>query len=277
MASIPDSTIKIVLIGVVAFAVFYMVLSFGGIETFSGVDFQGNTKVRGNEEQTYSFRLTTVDPEQFRTPVHYREQYGKWHLEDANGTILSPGKEEKIYKGVYQKTITIQIPPGHSKVVLIAEINEYQFGAITPDGEFIRDKGQLRVIKKLDIEIPPCIQHSECNFEETCLGQFGYCNAGLCEAKGECYACAIDSDCSKSENAVGGVKYACTDKVCVKATDETVVDQAKVAFEQPITEPNPVEVGQPPEPKPAPPLLSIGVLIMISLVAFLIMRKKGTI
>jgi tRNA dimethylallyltransferase len=52
-----------VVVGLIVVLIFYMILTFGGIGTFSVVNLQGKNTVRSGEEQTYHISLKTVDPQ----------------------------------------------------------------------------------------------------------------------------------------------------------------------------------------------------------------------
>jgi hypothetical protein len=254
-----------------------MILSFGGINVFSVVNVQGEKIVRSGEEQTYHITLQTVNPEQFKTPTHYREQYGEWRIEDANGTILSAGKQTKIELGVYDQYVTIQIPYGFKHISLVTDIIEYQFSAVDANSLFLKSEGTIRTEEKLDINIIECAQHSDCNVFGTCLGQFGYCTNNLCEVKAECRQCVANSDCSEFEEAVEGTIYQCINFKCAPFKEPTFVDTFKKTFSEPITQPTRIEPGQPPQSKQATGILTVGVFLMIGVILFIMLRRSGKI
>ncbi len=258
--------------------IFYMIVSFGGVETFSTVSVTGETTVRGGDIQEYHIKLTTVNPEQFSTATHYREQYGRWRIENATGGDISPGKETQIFQGVYDQYVTINIPYNEKKIIFVAEIIEYQYSSATPGGKFIRDDGQVRISQALPIEIAQCSDHSECNVGSTCLGQFPYCNEdNLCEVKGECHECITNTDCLSLEEADASKTYECINFECKEYIEPTQVDILKETFSQPINEPGPAEVGQPPQPKQSSPILSGMVFVMVALVVYLVLKRSGKV
>lgn len=281
MARVQDSTIRLIMLALIVVLIFYMILSFGGTDSFSTVDITGKQEVSVGEEVEYEIDLLTVNPAQFETALHYREQYGRWRIESANGTELSPGRQTKILGGRYNQIVTINIPPGNKEIYFIAEIVEYQYSAADPEGPFIRDNGTIRVRQKLQIDIKECTKHADCTSEDLCLGQFGYCTEGLCEIQGACVECVSNSDCADLTEADPDKEYECIDFQCFEYEEPTSVEkfqtQIKETFDQPITEPAPVETGQPPEPKQATTLLSLGVFLMVLLVSYLVLKKKGKI
>lgn len=271
-----DSTIRIGMFVLLIVLIFYMILSFGGVESFSTVSLTGETLVRGGDAQEYHIRLVTVNPEQFSSPTHYREQYGRWRIENATGGDLSPGKETQIFQGVYDQYVTINIPFDQKKIIFVAEIVEYQYSAPSPDGKFIRDDGQVRISESIAIDIAQCADHNECNVGKTCLGQFPYCNEdNLCEVRGECHECISNTDCSLLEEAVEGATYECINFECKEYVEPTAFEEFKESFAQPINEPGPVEVGEAPQPKQSSPILSAMVFIMIALVSYMFLKRSG--
>lgn len=268
-----DSTIKIVLVGLVIILIFYMILTFGGIGTFSVVNLAGEGTVRAGEEQTYHIQLTTVNPDQFTTPLHYRKQVGVWQLEDANGTLLSPGTTTDLTGGKYDQYVTIQIPYGFSQIVFVAEIIEYQYSAASTSGPWLQDQGTVRIKEKLPINIIQCEQHSDCNVFATCLGQFGYCNNNLCEVKGTCKECIANTDCPSSTD--NSTTYQCNDFRCMPFQQPTILDTIEQTFSQPITEPAPATAGQPIKAQQAPPFLSAGVFVMMLVLGYIFYKRRS--
>ena len=252
----------IVLILVVAL-VGYILVNLGGSETFSLVNVDAEkTTYRAGEEETFHINLRTVDPAQFTTPTHFREQFGRWRIMDEEGNIVSPGKQTQIEGGVYNQLVTITIPNEYSKIYFVAEIIEFQWSAPDPDGKFIRDDGSLRTEETIELNIVNCVDHAECEVGGTCLGQYGYCTeGGLCEVRGECRECVAASDCAGFDEAISGVTYECIDYQCIEYVQPTFTEQIKESFSEPITEPAPVAEGEDPKsppPGPAAPRTAAG-------------------
>lgn len=273
MARKDDTVIKVVLLALVVALIFYMVVSFQGVE-FSVVGIQGQNTVRAGEEQSYHLQLQTVNPDQFKTATHYREQFGQWRIQDADGNIISPGKSTKIENGAYDQIITINIPFDYKYMVLIAEIIEYQYSTAEAGGTFLKDEGTVREKQVFEITVQQCVDHTECN-AATCLGQFGYCNEGTCEIKGDCHECVANADCSSNEEADPAKQYQCQDFKCFEYIEPTAIDQFKEAFREPITEPGTVTSGEIPKPKEAPQILSTIVFGMFIVLIYLVVKKRG--
>lgn len=266
-----DNAIKGVLVVLILVLILYMFASFQGLETQSIINAKGTNTVLAGSEQTYSLNLKTVDPLQYKTPLHYREQYGSWRLETPNGTILSPGKLSTLKAGQYNSDVTIKIPSGYPKIFLVAEIKEYQFSAANPEGPWLKDAGSIRVKEKLEIDVQTCATHADCA-ADLCLGEFGYCNAGFCEAKGTCNKCTSSTECSTFEEAKGGVRYGCSDSQCFVVKEETFFDQVKKSFNEPITQPGTVKQGEAPQPKQTPPALGFLILILMGGIFYMISK-----
>ena len=271
-----EGTGKIVLAVLIIILLGYVIMSFGGNSIFSAVSIKGNEKVFIGAEETYKFQLKATDPEQFKTDLHYRTQYGRWRIENENGLILSPGNEILLSKGIYDTSTLIKIPAGYQQIFLKTEIIEYQFSRTTVSGTYLKDNGTIRAKDILPIEIMQCQIHADCNLDTTCLGKFGYCNAnGLCEMKGDCGTCNTDSDCLKYEKVVPGKEYKCQNSKCQIAMKYNLFDQLQQLFSEPLTEPGKVEQGQLPEQKEIPTIISAGVIIMFIVFAYLLIKRKS--
>ena len=264
---IEDNTVKIGLVILIVALIFYMLLSFGGTNMFAVVNIEGKDTVLSGDDQTYFISLRTVNPEQFITEVHYREQFGRWRLETSNGTILSPGKEVKLALGAFQQYVTINIPYEQEQIHLIAEIIEFQYSAPSPGGEFLRSDESLRVQETLVINIAECQGHADCNIPGMCLGEFGFCTENLCEVRGECKECITNEDCEEEG-------YVCLDFECIIEEEPTFIDEFKESFREPITEPAPVLAGEPPRAKQAPAGLTVITFGLFALVVYLLFIRK---
>jgi hypothetical protein len=267
-----DTPIKLILVALVVVLIGYMILTFGGINTFSVVNLQGKDTVRAGEEQTYHISLTTVNPEQFTTPLHYRKQVGIWQIENANGTLLSPGKITDLTGGKFDQEVTIQIPYGFSQIVFVTKIIEYQYSAAQPQGPWLQDTGTVRVTEKLPINIVQCEQHADCNIYSTCLGQFGYCSNNLCEVKGTCKECIANTDCPNTNSTT----YECNNFKCMPLVQPTLLDNFKETFKQPITEPAPVnKQGDKILAPEAPPFLTAGVFGLMVVLVYILYKRRS--
>ncbi len=271
MRNAKDTIINIVLVVLIVALILFMFVSFVGTgESFSIVNpTKQGEKVMSGSEEVYNIYLKTVDPVQYETALHYRVQYGRWRIEDAFGEELSPGIEKEIENGVYETSIIINIPYGETEMYLIADILEYQYSASNPEGPWIRDNGIIRSEEKLKIEVYGCIGHADCNID-ICLGQFGYCEEGICEVRGDCQECVSNDDCGIEE----GITYECVNFACKPFIEPTMIDKVKEVFVDPITEPGPVIVGELPQKQEAPVYLNYLVFFMVLLVAYLIYRMK---
>lgn len=269
MARIKDSTIQGILVVLVIILIFYMILSFGGFEAFSVVNVRGADTVLAGDQEEYEFDLRTVDPEQFRTDTHFREQFGRWRLEDPDGNRLT-GRDVKIEQGVFNQIITINIPFSFKELFLVAEIMEFQHSAATPDGPFITDDGTIRVQEILAINIIECSVHSECNVPGACLGKFGFCENSLCELRGECRECISNNDCVSADT-----EYECTNFACEEMMQTTFIDTIRETFSEPITEPAKVPAGASPQPKQASTALTAGVVALLVIAVILFMRRRS--
>ena len=267
MAKIEDSTIQGILVVLVVVLIFYMILSFGGFDAFSVINVRGENTVLAGAQEEYEIDLRAVDPEQFRTDTHYREQFGRWSLEDSEGNKLT-GKNVLIEGGVFNQVITINIPFDHAKLYLVADIIEFQHSAADPAGPFLMDNGTIRAEETLEINIIECIDHSGCNVPGACLGKFGFCENNLCELKGECRDCVSNDDC-------GDGTYECVNFECEPVFEPSFIDTIKESFDVPITEPAKVPAGELPQPKQASQGLIIAVVAMIGLAIFLIIRRRS--
>jgi hypothetical protein len=257
--------------------VLFMIYSFGGETPFTVVNIDGKTEVRAGETQEYFIDLRTVDPAQFTTATHYRQQFGSWQLVDMNSSIISKGTTRIIDNGVYSGYVSIKVPPKRKEFNLVINIKEYQFSAAEEGGEYLRDNGTIRTEQIFPIKVMACSEHADCKAENTCLGQFGYCREGICEVQGDCVACVQDSDCIGAEGATG--KLICQNYHCTPYKEPTFQEGAQQQFhelfDQPITEPGPVKSGETPQPKPAPDLLrGATIVLLIILVYFIFMLRS---
>lgn len=269
MARIKDTTIQGILVVLVVILIFYMILSFGGFEAFSVVNVRGADTVLAGDQEDYEIDLRTVDPEQFRTDTHFREQFGRWRLEDQDGNRLT-GRDVQIEQGVFNQIITINIPFGYPTLFLVAEIIEFQHSAATSDGSFIVDDGTIRVQEILTINIIECTLHSECNVPGACLGKFGFCENSLCELRGECRECISNDDCIDADT-----EYECINFACEEIIQPTFIDTVRETFSEPITEPGKVPAGESPQPKQASTALTAGVVALILILVILVMRRRS--
>lgn len=269
---IDENIIKVVLVVLVVGLILYMYGSFQTTE-LSLINSQGYEKVLAGSEQTYTINLRTVDPKQFETALHYREQFGRWRLETLNGTLISPGTQKQLTAGQYFQDITINIPFEYQQLVLVADIIEYQYSAAKPEGPWLKDEGTIRASEKLIIEVYSCVEHADCAVD-TCLGQFGYCSEGLCEVKGECKDCIAATDCNAFEEAGEGIIYECVNYQCLAVEEPDVIDQVKETFSEPILEPGVVKEGEVPQPKDTPPLLGFAIIILIGVIIFMVSKMK---
>lgn len=259
-----DSKVKTVLMILVAGFVIYSMVALSGTQK-KGIS--GEAIVLASDEQTYKISLETEEVVPIQDMIV--EQYGRWWIEDSAGEILSRGTELELSGGQFNAEITISIPK-EKQVTFIADIIEYKSALV--GNNYVKDTGTIKTQDYIELSVPSCSQHADCSVDSLCLGKFGYCSDNLCEAKGECKTCSIDSDCGEED----GVEYMCSDSVCMPKGNKDVFESIKKSFETPLTEVGPVPEGEEPTTKLADPIFQYVVFITIGIVGVLIYkRRKG--
>lgn len=253
--------IKIFILVIFIFLLLSLLLTFSGISPFTVVNIEGKSEYVIGETQTFRILLKTVDPDQFTTPEHYREQYGRWRIEDESGNLLSSGRLTKIENGLYDRIITIQIPEVPS--TLISEIIEYQY-SLAGDS-FVMDEGTIREKNELELKLQSCDYDTDCESSSICVGKSLSCENYVCSTAGQCLTCEEDSDCATSER--------CVNNECFRIIEPTFTEQVKETIAEPITQPGKSEEGIP-TPKTAEKYLIYTTLILWVLIGFFFYQLK---
>lgn len=245
---------------------FAIMISFTYISPFTITNIEGKTEYVAGETQSFRIYLKTVDPEQFRTENYYREQYGRWRIEDSSQNVISSGRIALIDNGLYDELITITIPEQES--TLITEIVEYQWSS-SGSGTYIVDDGTVRVSEEIELTVKECSGVSDCSSNNICSGKTVSCSdAGYCEAVGTCLACNSAEDCSVREECVQGQ--------CFPIYEPTAIEEFKESFQQPITHTG-KSVDGTPAPSVAPKWLiygNLGMLVLIGVLIFVAQKRR---
>lgn len=266
------SFFKIGLVILMFSLIFFMIMGFGSFQTESLVNIFNKEEFIMNEHQTFDISMRTVNPEQFKTNHSFREQFGRWRIEDEKGNIISTGTSRKMYDGLYDSLITIQVPEDYPETYLITEIIEIQY-FLSDTGNLVSDNGTIRGQEIFSLPIQSCTQSSDCDVTNACFGQELVCESNMCKLEGECIYCETDNDCPE-KTIIGDVtkEYECISSECRVTGTKTIAQEFREI--EPITNVPRSESGQELDRPEAPLYLKIAVIVQSLFLGYMIWRKN---